>query len=253
MSGDFYETSRALSEYLLFHYGAREHTLPYPFGPVEALGFPARCVTECLDAARLPPGAAALDLGCAVGRSSFELARHCAQVLGIDYSHSFVAAAKHLQAHGTLGHVCVEEGELARPALAKVPEGVARERVTFEQGDAHGLRQDLGPFDVVLMANLLDRLREPKRCLDQIPRLVRPGGQLILTSPYTWLEDFTPRQNWLGGFESNGRRVTTLDALTSILSPDFDLAGTRDLPLLIREHARKFQWSVAQASLWIRR
>jgi hypothetical protein len=34
---------------------------------------------------------------------------------------------------------------------------------------------------------------------------------------------------------------------------EFNLVTTKDLPFLIREHARKFQWSVAQASIWQRR
>ena len=72
---NFYETDRAVSEYLLFHYGRSEEVLPYDFGPVSALHYPVRCVSECLDAASLPASARALDLGCAVGRASFELAR----------------------------------------------------------------------------------------------------------------------------------------------------------------------------------
>jgi hypothetical protein len=56
-----------------------------------------------------------------------------------------------------------------------------------------------------------------------------------------------------GGFERDGERVMTLDGLRSRLDKDFELTGTKDLPFLIREHARKFQWSVAQASLWRRR
>jgi hypothetical protein len=37
------------------------------------------------------------------------------------------------------------------------------------------------------------------------------------------------------------------------LLPRFDHRLTKDLPFLIREHARKFQWSVAQATLWERK
>jgi hypothetical protein len=115
------------------------------------------------------------------------------------------------------------------------------------------LSSDLGAFDVVLMANLIDRLSEPRRCLVRLPELVRAGGQLIITSPYTWLEEFTPREHWLGGFERHGQRVTTLDGLQAALDGSFELVKTLDLPFLIREHARKFQWSVAQASCWVRR
>src|SRR5712692_7557295 len=88
----YYETDRALSDYLLFHYGTPEQLAPYDFSPSGALHFPVRCVAECLDLTRLPSEARALDLGCAAGRSTFELARHCTQVVGIDYSACFIAA-----------------------------------------------------------------------------------------------------------------------------------------------------------------
>ena len=40
-----------------------------------ALEFPARCASECLAVAKSVPKSRALDVGCAVGRSSFELVR----------------------------------------------------------------------------------------------------------------------------------------------------------------------------------
>ena len=143
---DFYETERALAEYLLFHYGSAEQILPWTFGPATALNYPARCVSECLEIARLPGQARALDLGCAVGRSTFELARHCSEVVGIDYSHRFIEVARHLQQHGSMPYAYVEEGHLTTPTTAVVPAEIDRHRVTFEQGDAQALRPDLGSF-----------------------------------------------------------------------------------------------------------
>jgi putative 4-mercaptohistidine N1-methyltranferase len=250
---DFYETERALSEYLLFHYGSSEQTMPWSFGPVSALNYPARCVSECLDTSRLPTQARALDIGCAVGRATFELARHCSEVIGIDYSNRFVEVARHLQQHGSTSYAYAEEGLLTTRATAEVPAEIDRQRVTFEQGDAQALRLDLGEFDAVLMANLVDRLRDPSRCLSALPSLMRTGGQLILTTPCTWLEQYTPQSHWLGGFEQAGRSVRTFATLQAVLEPHFTLARTLDMPFVIREHTRKFQWSVAQATVWIRR
>jgi putative 4-mercaptohistidine N1-methyltranferase len=249
----FYETDRALSEYLLFHYGSPEQVLPWTFGPASALEYPARCVSECLDLPRLPPQPRALDLGCAVGRSAFELARHCTEVIGIDSSRRFIQVAQRLRDHGSLHYRYVEEGDLTVAATAAVPAGLARNRVHFEHGDALMLRSDLGRFDVVLLVNLVDRLLNPRQCLEALPNLMVPGGQLILTSPCTWLEDYTPRPDWLGGYEKDGRPIRTLDTLKAILEPWFLLSRTLDLPFLIREHGRKFQWSVALAMVWIRR
>jgi putative 4-mercaptohistidine N1-methyltranferase len=249
---NIYETRKLLAEYLLFHYGSAEDVEPLPGMAHEVLGFPARCVTECLARSEVPAGARALDLGCAVGRSSFELARYCSEVIGVDFSRSFIDAATHLQQSGSLAYDRTDEGDLTTALVATIPAELPRERVRFEVGDAMALRRDLGSFDVVLLANLVDRLREPRLCLARLPELVRTGGQLIITSPYTWLEEFTPREHWLGGFVQEDQPVRTLESLQRELLPHFDLVATNDLPFLIREHARKFQWSVAQASIWRR-
>lgn len=249
-----YETDRLLNEYLLFHYGEPGEVLPHASGPADALGYPVRCVSECLDTARLPAGARALDLGCAVGRSTFELARYCEEVVGIDFSKRFIAAAETIRTLGSMAYQRLDEGSLTTVLSALRPSGVDPERVHFEQGDAMHLRDGLGSFDVVLMANLIDRLRQPLLCLSRLASLVRAGGRLIVTSPYTWLEDYTPRENWLGGFAGEeGRSVHTLDGLRAALEDHFQFECTRDLPFLIREHARKYQWSVAQASIWTRK
>ena len=243
-----YESDKFLNEYLLFHYGAPGEILPYAFGPRDALDFPARCAQFCLDAGPLEPGARALDVGCAVGRASFELARSCEEVVGIDFSGRFIAAANTLKATGQLGYQRLEEGARFTSALATVPGPIDRGRIHFETGDAMALRESLGAVDLVLAANLLCRLPDPARFLARLAGLVKQGGRLVFTTPCTWLEEFTPREHWLCGENS-----TTLDGLHRHLDSDFTLAKTQDLPFLIREHARKFQWTVAQASLWVRR
>lgn len=252
MGKGYYETDRAVGEYLAFHYGSRDWAPPSGFDLTGALDFPVRCVGDCVNKKLLPARARALDLGCAVGRSAFELARHCGEVIGIDFSKKFISAARRLQHHGLIQYHLTLEGDLAKMQRAGVPGGIDRRRVRFETGDAMELRDDLGSFDVVLLANLIDRLRNPCRCLAQLPGLVKSGGQLVITSPYTWLAEYTPRKNWLGGFTRAGKAFHTLDTLKKLLSPDFRLFSRRDLPFLLREHSRKFQFSIAEATTWIR-
>ncbi len=248
-----YETDKLLHEYLLFHYGTPAEVLPWPSGPHDALDYAVRCVSECLNTAQLPPRARALDLGCAVGRSTFELARHCTEVIGVDYSKRFIEAATALAEAGSLPYLRTDEGALATALIAHRPNGVESARARFECGDAQKLRAGLGSFDVVLAANLIDRLAEPARFLQQLPALVSPGGQLILTSPYTWLPEYTAPGQWIGGCIVDDSPRTTLDGLRLALEANFTLIGTKDLPFLIREHARKYQWSVAQATMWRRK
>ena len=249
MAENTYESDPLLNQYLLFHYGQPEDALPYTFGPREALDFPVRCVTECFDLTAIPNDVRALDLGCAVGRSSFELARYCGQVVGIDYSKKFIAAAQRLQIEGVLDYQVKQVGDIYTQVSAQVPVDIDRSRVSFETGDAHDLRPDLSSFDIVLAANLLCRLRNPRQLLDRLPELVAPGGQLVITTPQTWLEEFTPRKNWIGATPQTG---DPLDALRSKLKNSFTLTKVQDLPFLLREHARKFQWCVAQATIWQR-
>ena len=253
MHADFYETEKALSEYLLFHYGKPDEVLPWEFGPSNALNYPMRCITECIDSENIPNNARALDLGCAVGRSTFELSRYCKQSIGIDLSDSFIATARELQQHGQIDYSFIIEGEVEQVAIAKVPTEIDRSRVSFEQGDAMFLRNNLGKFNIVLMANLIDRLPCPKKCLDQLADLICSEGQLIIASPCTWMEDYTPKEEWLGGSIIGDQSSQTLDRLKEILCPSFELHGKWDIPFLIREHARKYQWSVAMATRWIRR
>jgi len=245
-----YETDRLLNDYLLFHYGESAETLPWKFGPRDAFGFPVRVVTETFD---FPISGRALDLGCSVGRSTFELARHCGVVVGLDFSRRFIDAAESLRVDGVLAYRRTDEGALFTESVARVPVEIDRKRVCFETGDAMALREDLGTFDVLLASNLLCRLAEPKRCLAQFAGLVRSGGQVVIATPCTWLEEYTPREHWLGGFERNGARVATLDGVREILESAFELRRVVDLPFLIREHARKYQWTVSQASLWQKR
>jgi len=185
----------------------------------------------------------ALDLGCAVGRSSFELAGKVPEVVGIDFSKAFIRAAQAMAKHGFLRFSLKLEGDLRQTVKIRVPSKNLGKRVYFRSGDALKLPA-LGMFDLVLAANLVDRVKDPNRLLRKVlPALVRPGGLLLLTSPYTWSTEFTPHARWLGDSFSSIRKT---------LSPHFRLIRRQDLPFLLREHRRKFQLTFSDATLWLR-
>ena len=240
---NIYETDLLLNQYLLFHYGTAEDQLPYSFGPREALFYPSRCVTEFL------PGigrvSRALDLGCAVGRSTFELARWADEVVGIDLSSQFIAAAQAMQKAGEVQIRMLEEGQRSTVVTGRLDAEIDRSKCRFFVQDALRPSPHLGSFDLILAANLIDRVPRPADLLREIKRLVGSKGHIILASPYTWLEEFTPRENWLAD-----ATASTLSRIQEILGSDLTLVAAKDLPFLIREHARKFQWSVAQVSVW---
>ena len=249
---DYYETDAQVNEYLVFHYASLAQTLPWTFGPRDAWGFHAR-LAQCIDASKLPAKARALDLGCAVGRTSFELSRCCAEVVGVDYSQAFIDNARRILQTGEIPLLMKREGFLGDRLVVALPEGVHPQRVRFQRGDAEALPDSLGRFDAITFANVLDRLAHPRRALQGLARIANPGAQLVICSPFTWWDEFTDPAERLGGFESAGREITSQDSIAEILADDFTLESTCDLPFLIREHERKYHFSVAQTGIWRRR
>ena len=71
------------------------------------------------------------------------------------------------------------------------------------------------------------------------------GGILVIASPNTWLEQFTPQTNFLDGKSSEA----TLTHLAQLLS-NFDLLQSEDLPFMLREHRRKYELIISQISVW---
>ena len=114
---NIYESQRSLSEYLLFHFGSPQELLQWSFGPRDALSFPADLSTKALEFCeeRKIECGRALDIGCAVGRTSFELSRVFGAVIGIDYSHSFVGAAQQLATGAQLKYDRFDEGDVSTP------------------------------------------------------------------------------------------------------------------------------------------
>lgn len=250
-----YETNTSLSEYLTLHYAPVEVQMPFPFIDSELTQFPQRCgdlVNKWSERLGIASGRA-LDIGCAVGGATFKLAERFSLVTGVDLSQSFIDAANQLQHGETLSFECRTEGEKSIKLSAQANFDVVQ-RVEFRRADACSLPAEFVDFDAVLMANLLCRLPSPMSCLSRMsgPRgIVKKGGLLVLTTPFTWMESFTPKELWFGGQKDSEK--TSEDALLEIMDADFNLLEKFDMPLLIREHARKYQLISALATVWQRR
>ena len=241
----YYEDNTTLAQYLEFHFGESWHG--------EA-NFPkelANAATEALDGRET---CRALDVGCAVGRTTLELARHFDHVDGLDFSQSFINKCKEVVRDGVARYARPEEGELVsyqERSLAALGLADAVHRVAFHQGDACELGADYRDYDLVVAGNLIDRLYKPSLFLDTIHERINDLGLLVIASPYTWLEEYTPKTEWLGGILKEGRPYTTLDGLRDKLAPHFRLLGDpRSLPFVIRETRNKFQHSFSELTVW---
>jgi SAM-dependent methyltransferase len=253
-----YETEQYLSEYLLFHYGRPSQLCPFGFVPKEALRFHERIREECL--LRVRPSKAdrrqrrnvrlpsrsiptrALDLGCGVGRFTFELGLVVNEVLGLDNSKRFITAARRMAARRALTARVRESGAQFRKTKLVLPKRLRTAAVRFAVSDAMNLsRFANGAFDVVAAINLICRLPNPKRFFQQLRHIVRPGGQLLIASPFSWLGSYTPPRKWL-----DARQVIRA------LAPHFKLARRREIPFVIREHRRKYQLVISEVLTFVR-
>ena len=203
MPANPYESDRLLAEYLLFPLRSAGGNHAVALRTRRSAGFcGARGDGVRGSCARCPPARARSISAARWGGRASSWRGHCREVVGIDFSHPVHRRRPNaLRTDGRLAYRRTEEGATeSRRCEAAVPAEIDRNRVRFEVGDACDLRPDLGTFDVALLINLVDRLPEPRRCLERLPALLSPGGQLVIASPFTWLEEYTPPENWLGGY-----------------------------------------------------
>lgn len=248
LSTERYQSDEAVAQYCDAHYGPDKFGVP---------NFAARLARLCLEKRNESGRRRALELGCAMGRACFELAKHFDEVVGIDFSPRFVKIARRLQERGKLTYQIFEEGDLVADCqvdLSDLDLAATAHRVAFHQGNAMKIDENLGQFDLVLAASLIDRLPNPEAFLGEAHNLLVDDGLLALASPYNWLEEFTPRKYWLGGSFHAGKPRTSLEGLRKKLCRHFKpLGAPRDLELVIRENARKYQHYVSQVTFWQRR
>lgn len=254
---DRYETDALLNQYMLFHYGSAQENQDTQIS--ERVGHPQvqAFIPATVDLVNRFAGTSGrvLDLGCAVGRASFELSKTFSEVVGLDYSQAFVDAAQRMQETGNVDYIRHDSGRFSTALTARLEEGVDPSRVVFVRGDAADLharelqaQAQMRDFDAVLLSNLLCRLPDPAACLRQFvddDSLLNSGGVLVIVSPNSWMAQYTDEENYLDGDNNEA----ALAKIGTILE-GFELLHEDDLPFMIREHRRKYEYVVSQVTVW---
>ncbi len=172
-----YETDSSVAQYLEFHYG--DEYFDVPNFCVSAVKI-ARAHLPLLSEYRV------LDLGCSVGRASFEWARYATHVDGVDFSARFIQQGCELLDKGCKRYVVPTEGDLHAFKEVQLStldyDDALLKRVAFSQGDACNLKPNFTNYDVVFASNLLDRLATPHAFLEHIEPRLQAGGYLVLLS-----------------------------------------------------------------------
>ena len=152
----------------------------------------------------------AMEVGCAAGRTSFELSRGFDSVLGVDISQAFIDKCNEIKRTGQTQYWLPGEGELGETRTTHLSSEIVslslslsivhsylpqdRSRVEFRVGDGCDLPAlSPGPLGCVITCNTLCRVPHPAKLLQQARDLLVPGGILVLVESYTWTEETTPK------------------------------------------------------------
>jgi SAM-dependent methyltransferase len=176
----------------------------------------------------------AVELGCSVGRCVAELARGAVHTVGLDLQFGAVRRARRLLAGDDVVYARRTIGRHYARATAR---GLATANVTLLCGDA--LDPPLIPavYQRVVALNLLDSVRSPRQLLSVVDALCAPGGEVILTSPYSWQSSYVDEDERFGGDDPAAALVDLLQRGHGLES-GYVIEEATELPWTLRRDAR---------------
>lgn len=148
-----------------------------------------------------PPRGTWLDVGCSAARGAVELARAGAElVLGVDLDLGTLRRVRAALATGRLAYDLRRVGAVYERRVVELggsPDVV--ERVDLWACDATALPLPAGAVAGAIGLNVLDVVDDPIGHLAEIGRVVAPGGDVLLSTPFDWALVTTPFERWIGG------------------------------------------------------
>lgn len=220
-----------LSIYLDAHWGDRAE--PSPEG---VSGYGMRALVEKIAERSRERVEMAVELGCSVGRVVAELAAGADEVVGVDLHFGSLRRARRLLDGEEVTfnrRIAGRHYAAARVRGEKIEAG----RVRLICGDALDPPLVPGMFGRVVALNLLDSCSRPRQLLSVIDGLCAPGGELILSSPYSWQSSIMDEDERLPGPDPAAELVAILREGRG-LGARYTVEEEAELPWTLRRDAR---------------
>lgn len=185
----------------------------------------------------------ALDIGCSVGRISFELSKTHSRVIGIDTSLPFIANARKILKQKRLEFNMTIEGHITQERSCELDPEWNYDRVDFIVADAMALPFSENCFSTVTSINVLEKVPDPIGHLASVNTVLQKENAMFMFSdPFSWDESVSAPEKWLGGTLEGpyqGRGFDNVKRLFSgedkIFDPGFTVSETGDILWKIRK------------------
>lgn len=167
---------------------------------------------------------AALDIGCRVGRTTWELAKGFDKVVGVDFTARYIRVPVELRNTGRLRFISEAEGELVthhEVTIDSLAFTSLKDKVEFWQADPSNLKPIFKGYDLILLNDVITSLYDPINLLETLNERLNKNGLLVITTDYCWNSDITPREKQIGGLRENGEQLWGFNHLADILGPNF--------------------------------
>lgn len=168
----------------------------------------------------------ALEIGCKVGRTTWELAKVFDKVIGIDSTARYIKVPVDLQNTGRLRYVSEQEGELCdhnEITLEALGFENLKDKVQFLQADPSNLKSIYCGYDIILLNDVITELYDPINLLQTVADRLKDHGILIIATDYCWNSDITPLDKQVGGMREDGEQLWGFQHLKRLLADNFDL------------------------------
>jgi SAM-dependent methyltransferase/uncharacterized protein YbaR (Trm112 family) len=197
----------------------------------------------------------ALDIGCAVGRLSFEMSKTYSHVIGIDTSKTFIGKARELLVKRRLDFDLIIEGHITERRSCDLDNQWNYDNMEFIVADALALPFPKSLFSAVSSVNILEKVPDPLLHLTEANRVLREKDSMFLFSdPFSWDESVMDSGLWLGGKpdgQYKGRGIGNINRILSdgdgLFDPPLEIIEKKDIAWKIRKTANLWEYINSQS------